>query len=359
MKRLAEGKRRATILDVARATGLAPSTISNALSNKSCVTEATRARVVSAAQQLGYRASLAAQSLRKKQTWSVGLLAGDIASSLFFPEILTRIESALWSSGYTLILSDTEFDPSKQTACIRSMLDRLVDGLILASQDLGEQDVAEIRRQGVPVACYNVDVPDVAADYVGVDNDFGCRLAMQHLTGLGHKRIGFIGGRRGSGSAAARLKAYLDEVRRQRLSASDTLVEQGNWNIESGHTMALQLLSLPKPPTAIVCANDSLALGALGALAQSGVKVPEDISVVGFDDIALAAHPLFGLTTVRYPKDEVAELTARLLTERIGKPERRPQKIVLRPTMVVRRTAGPPPRPGGRPRRARPAQWAS
>lgn len=328
--------KRVTIVDVARACGLAPSTVSNALSNKSYVTEKTRQLVLETAERLGYRASMTARSLRTQRTYTIGMLASDITNS-FYAEILSGIEAVAWNRGYSLIIGNTEFSSAKQSRYIASMLDKDVDGLLLASHSLSPEDVAALERQNVPVVFLNRYDTRVAADYVGVDNQLGMQLAMSHLIDRGHRRIGYIGGRGVATAAQERLAGFRFAMMQAGLPVDETLVTAGDYSEESGRQAAAQVLSGPDKPTAIMCANDLMALGAMAYAVQNGLDVPGDVSLVGFDDIDFAGHPRLSLTTVHYPRADSGRVAADMLFDRIEHKGQQPfQNVRLRPHLMVR-----------------------
>ena len=327
--------KRTTIVDVARACGLAPSTVSNALSNKSYVTEKTKRLVLETAERLGYRASLTARSLRTQRTNTIGMLASDITNS-FYAEIVSGIEEVGWNRGYSVIIGNTEFSSAKQSRYIASMLDKDVDGLLLASHSLTPEDVAALDRQGVPVVFLNRYDTRVAADYVGVDNQMGMQLAMTYLIELGHRRIGYIGGRGVATAAQERLAGFRSALVQAGIAVDESLVIEGDYSEESGRHAAAQLLNRTDRPTAIMCANDLMALGAMANAVLSGLDVPRDVSLVGFDDIDFASHPRLSLTTVHYPRADSGRVAADMLFDRIERKGQPYQNVRLRPHLVVR-----------------------
>jgi DNA-binding LacI/PurR family transcriptional regulator len=330
-----------TIVDVARACKLAPSTVSNALANKPLVTPETRKFVVEIAEKLGYRASTTARALRLQRSWTIGLLASDIANS-FYAEILSAVENCAWERGVSVLLGNTEFDDERQSRYIGSLLDKNVDGLIFMSHRLLDKDVEEIRRQRVPVVFLSRLDDRVEADFVSVDNVAGTRMAMRHLLEAGHRRIGFIAGRRQFTAANEREATYRQMLSEAGIEADPQLVAQGDYTEKSGRTGGAQLLDLAEPPTAIFCANDLMALGAMAAAAERGLRIPEDLSLVGFDNVDITAHPLISLTTVHTPRDEMGRAAARLLFDRVEGPARAQQRVWLMPTLVVRRSVTAP-----------------
>jgi DNA-binding LacI/PurR family transcriptional regulator len=334
-------RRRATIKDVARACGVAPSTVSNALAGKGHVRGATRAQVLETAERLGYRASSIARGLRLQRSWSVGMLVADIANP-WFPELVRGAEDVLWARQINLVLCNTDYRPEKESAYLRDLLAKRVDGLIFASTAASSADIPRLQEEGVPLVMLNRRHATAATDYVGMDNRVGVASAVAHLAALGHRRIGFIAGRLGSSAAEERREGYRAAVTALNGAVDEALVVQGDYSIASGEAGARALMALSDPPTAIVSANDFMAYGAIHAILGLGLRVPEDVSVTGFDDIFVSGLPLIGLTTVRPPTPRLGAAAAELLLARIdGSAPAGPAETILPSELKVRRTTGP------------------
>jgi len=332
---------RATIKDVARACGVAPSTVSNALSGSGYVRDDTRAQVLDAAKRLGYRASSVARGLRMQRSWSVGLLLADIANP-WFPELVRGVEDVLWSAQINLVLCNTDYQAEKEDTYLRHLIDKRVDGLILASTGAESPAVPRLQAEGVPLVMLNRRHGSVATDYVGMDNKGGVAAAVAHLAELGHSRIGFIAGRISSSAASERREGYLFAMAAHFGAAPPELIAQGDYSIVSGFEATRRLLALTPPPTAIVSANDFMAYGAIDAITRAGMSVPRDISVTGFDDILLSGLSLIRLTTVRPPTWKLGATAAELLLKRVGKKALGLRESVILPSeLVVRGTTGP------------------
>ncbi len=330
-----------TIKDVAQACGVAPSTVSNALSGKGYVRATTREQVAAAAERLGYRASSLARGLRLQRTWTVGVLLADIANP-FFPDLVRGMEDVLWAKHYNLMLCNTDYDKEKATAYLRHLLDKRLDGLILASTAADSPDVALLRQHGMPFVMLNRRHRTLATDYVGIDNRRGTTAAVAHLAELGHGRIAFIRGPQDSSAAEDRFSGYLDEMRRRFAVFDSRLVAPGDYSIDAGRRACARFLTLDRPPTAIVSANDFMAIGAMAVLRERGLSVPQDMSVTGFDDIYVSALPWIDLTTLRPHSRELGAHAAQVLLARIDKSADGPADIVLPPTLVERGTTAPP-----------------
>ena len=258
-----------TIKDVAQACGVAPSTVSNALTGKGYVRAKTRDQVIAAAARLGYRASSLARGLRLQRTWTVGVLVADIANP-FFPDLVRGMEDVLWARHYNLMLCNTDYDKAKEAAYLHQLVDKRLDGLILASTAADSPEVMVLRERGMPFVMLNRRHRTLATDYIGIDNRRGTATAVQHLAELGHSRIAFIRGPQDSSAAEDRLSGYLDEMRRRFAVFDEQLIAPGDYSIESGKRACAQFLALEKRPTAIVSANDFMAVGAMATLARAG-----------------------------------------------------------------------------------------
>jgi LacI family transcriptional regulator len=308
---------RPTILDVAAACGVSPATVSNALANKPHVKASTKALVLQKVAELGYRASTTARSLRMGRSWSVGLVLADIANP-FTPDIVRGVEEGVWAQRSNLILCNTDFQSDRKMAYVRSLLDKHVEGLIFLSQTFTAQEIQSLNLDTMPIVTINRICEALLSDHVGLDNASGVRMAMDYLAGLGHRRISFVKGLTESSSAKDRYAAYLEAVRQHGLDSDPALVEQGDYSMELGSIAVRQMIASGARPTAVFACNDLMAIGVLGAMRELGLAVPEDMSVVGFDDIYLSNHPLVNLTTVHHPKRESGAAAARLLLRRIS-----------------------------------------
>ncbi|HWA45306.1 MAG TPA: LacI family DNA-binding transcriptional regulator [Hypericibacter adhaerens] len=333
-----------TIKQVAEASGVAPSTVSNALTGKGYVSEETRGRVLQAAQSLGYRASSLARSLRLQQTWSVGLLVADV-SNPFFPAVVRGVEDVLWRRQYNLVLCNTDYNKEKEAAYLRHLLDKRLDGLILASTAADSDDVLELQAEGVPFVMLNRRHVSARTPYVGMDNEGGVGMAMDHLLALGHRRIAFIKGRADSSAAEERHQGYRQALEREAIAYDPALVMQGDYTIESGHAAAARFLALRRPPTAIVSANDFMAFGAMALFKERGLAVPSEMSVIGFDDIFVSALPWIELTTVRPQSWQLGASAAELLLELVGGREANRRREIILPNELVLRATTAPARP--------------
>lgn len=341
-----ERPRRPSIKDVARDCGVAPSTVSNALTDRRYVHPETRKRILDSAARLGYRASTVARGLRMQRTWSVGLLLASITNP-FYPEVARGVEEVVAESGCNLILCSTDYQEDKQDRYVRLLLDRQVDGIIVGSHPHARH-LEEMRAAGVPFVLLNKGHGKLKCDYVGIDNRGGIAKAVEHLAKLGHRRIGFIRGHPMSGAADERFASYQEAVARLSLVQHPSLIVGGRYDYVSGQVAGAQLMGLRTPPSAIIASSDMMALGAIDAIRQHGRRVPEDVSVVGFDDIFYSSLPGVQLTTIRVAKRELGVAATRLLLERIGTHQvDQPHEFSL-PAELIDRATTAPAKPAGR-----------
>ncbi len=334
----------ATIYDVARAAGVGPSTVSYALSGKGTIAEATRAKILRLAEELGYRPNLVARSLITQHTHTIGLILPNIANP-FYGEVAQAVERRAHRAGYRVYVANTDGDARLGDELLEDLAARQVDGVIAMSGGLSLECIRAASDGGLPVvSCMWNEVDAGAPAPIDIDFAAGGRLAAQHLLGLGHRDIGLIvEGRAGAKPAHhLRIAGYHAALAAADMRPADLLMRLGDGSVESGKTAALALLSLPRPPTAIFATNDLMALGALAAAWERGYRVPRDLSVVGFDDIVPAAYVTPPLTTVRI--DRIAFMHAAtdyLLAMIDGQPVAPPPMHA--PALVIRASTGPAP----------------
>jgi len=325
--------------DVARIAGVSTATASRALERPQAVAEETKRRVLEAVASSGYIPNISARNLRKMETRLVTILIPDVTNP-FFNEIVRGVEQVAREHGYSVLLADTENLPGQEAAYGNLLAARRTDGLILLNgrvpTGLLPQDQPRGTTPPVVVACEyvtNIDLPTVQ-----IDNIDAARKATQHLLDLGHRRIGFITGPLWNVLSRDRLHGHRDALLDAGLTFDDALVAQGNFSIASGVTAASQLLGLAERPSAIFASNDEMAIGAIRAARDRGLRVPEDVSVVGFDDIRFAAFVDPPLTTVSQPGNEIGRTAMTLLlTILAGQPVQ--QRRIILPTHLELRAS--------------------
>jgi LacI family transcriptional regulator len=329
------GRQRPTIYDVARLAGVSTATVSRALNGTGQIAPSTRASIEAAVEQLGYRPNTIARSLVTKSTQTIALLLPDITNP-FYAALVSGIQQVALSHGHTMLLCTTESDAEREEHYLRVLRAKQVDGALVDGLVLPSDRIARIVEEGFPIVCLDRDIDSRSIPLVQVDNRLGGRMATEHLVDLGHTEIAHVTGARELKISDERLAGYREVLAAAGLNAAPALVREGRFTEEGGHEAARVLLLHKPPPTAIFAANDLSALGVLNAVAETGRKVPDDVSVVGFDDLRLAAFTSPPLTTVRQPGIEIARLATEIL---IGLTQgRRTEKMrhLLEPELVVR-----------------------
>lgn len=335
-------ERTPTIGDVARRAGVSRATVSRVLNDYPHVRPRVRAAVERAMRALGYRPDQVARSLARRETRTLGLVVADITNP-FYAETARAIVETARGHGYNVILCNTDNLPRLQEEYIEVLRQRRVDGIIFGSVFLDDPVVEGLVEAGYPCVMYNRRLRSGRGNYIVLDNVRASYDLTRHLLELGHRRMGFIAGLRDISTAAERLRGYRAALRGVALPIDPTLIRPGAFKAEMAQRAALELLKLPRRPTAIVAGNDLMALGVIQAAGDLGLKVPEDLAVVGFDDIEIAAHRVVELTTMAQQKAEMGRMAVVWLLEVIRDPRRytrHPLQQILAPTLAVRRTCG-------------------
>lgn len=323
---------RSTIVDVARAARVHPSTVSRALSERPDhrLRPETRARVVAVADRLGYRPSALARSLRLRRTLTLGMLVPDIANT-FLAGIIKGAEEAAHSLGYALVLCNTADVPEREATYIRVLREREVDGILVASTRMADGTIGALRADGFPFVLVNRGAGSAQDLVVTVDNRAAAAAVVDHLVALGHDRLTHIAGPRSTTTGAERVAGVLAAAARHGVRAE--IVEAEAWSEAAGYRAAGALLR-DGVPSAAFGANDLIALGMLRAAREAGLEVPRDLALAGFNDTPEAA--LAGLTTVRVAPEEMGARAARLLIARLAGAPIAERRVVLPAELIVR-----------------------
>ena len=334
----------ANIKDVANRAGVHPSTVSRVLNpaTRSMVSDRLAGRIMRAAEELGYRRNPLASGLRTQKTYTVGIVLPDIANPVF-PPIVRGAEHTLDVEGYNAILADSGTRRRSEKAVIDNMKARRVDGLIIAAARRKDPIVDECMEQAIPLVLVNrtVDKHNVAA--VINDDELGIELALEHLRALGHRRIAYVGGPQNTSTGYVRYRTFLRASRRFGLAVDRNLVVNADDYTEAaGQGAFTRILERNEAFTAVLTANDLLALGCYDAMRARGLDCPADISVTGFNDMPYVDRFDPPLTTLHIPLDELGVQAARLLLERIRQPEAPAKQLRLEPRLVVRGSTAPP-----------------
>jgi LacI family transcriptional regulator len=337
----------ATIRDVAIRAGVSTSTVSRVVTGAVPVDPTTEARVREAISALGYRPNLLARSLRRRATHTIGLLVPDIANP-FFADVARIIEDAGFEAGYSVILCNSDLSEEKQETYVDALLAKRVDGLILVSSGLvteedGYELVQRSRAAGVPCVVVDRDLGELPVDQVLVDNHVGGLQAAEHLIALGHRRIAMLTGPHVGTPSAGRIAGFEEALAAAGIELAAHATVSGDGRYEGGVAAAEELLAHEPDVTAVFVFNDLMAFGVVNALRRAGRRVPDDVSVVGFDDILIARAMDPPLTTVAQPVAELGRSSVDLLMKRMRHDEGPFNRIVLQTRLVERGSTAPAP----------------
>jgi LacI family transcriptional regulator len=327
---------RATLRDVARIAGVHPGTVSRALNpeTEALVRDETVQRVRQVATELGYRPNPLARGLKTNRSFTVGVIVPDIQNPLF-PPIIRGIDDRLGEAGYTPLIANTDNDPARERVDFEAMRARQVDGIVTATARVDHELLDEIATSGTPLVLVNRRVQDGSLPSATADDHVGARLAVEHLVALGHTRIAHLAGPDNVSTGLQRHEGFAEGMRNAGLDAG--LVRVGRAFTEpEGARLCRELLDAQEPFTAIVAGNDLMALGCYDVFAERGIACPEDVSVVGFNDMPFADRFSPPLTTIGIPHYEIGVAAAELLLERIQGREDGPTEVVLPAHLIVR-----------------------
>jgi DNA-binding LacI/PurR family transcriptional regulator len=336
-----------TIEDVARQAAVSKSLVSLVMRGGRHVSARRRAAVLEAVAELGYRPNAMARGLKERRTRLIGILVSDLHNP-FFADVVEGIQDQAARAGYRVLVTTSDRSPAQEEAAIETLLQLRVDGLILSGLLVESRLTVQASRE-LPVVLVGREAKATSLDSVTNDDRAGALAVVKHCASLGHRRIAHIDGGQGAG-ADARRRGYEDGMRQLRLR-KHLFVVPGAFTEDAGHSGALLLLDQRPRPTAIFASNDLAAIGALNAVEERGLRVPDDISLAGYDNTSLAALRHISLTTVHQPRLEMGQMAVATLLERLHEGRTRPRRAVLSPSLVVRGTTAPPPseRREGRP----------
>lgn len=329
----------ATIKEIAKLAGVAPSTVSVAINGGARVAPTTRARIVRIARSKDYRPNPIARSLRSRRTKTIGLIIPSITNP-FYPAVARGAEDAAFASGYEVLLCNSDRDEVKERGYIAALRDKWVDAMILAAPIVSPWVLRNIASAGTRVVVMNRAVGHHGVCEIWIDYKSAAKSALEHLVSLGHTRIGFIGSSLQLRRFRDRFEGYR-EVLTQHGCFSQDLVAIGGYDEEAGYTLGGLLLAKKWRPTALFCANDVIAIGAMGAAVDQGLRIPGDISIVGFDDIPFASAVRPKLTTVHQPSYEAGRLAVELALGISQDGHRRSRRYFLATHLTVRDSSGP------------------
>jgi DNA-binding LacI/PurR family transcriptional regulator len=328
---------RPTIVDVAQRAGVSKSLVSLVLRGSSKVSPERREAVLAAAAELGYLPNRVARSLVLQRTHLIGLVISDLHNP-FFAEVCDAIQSLAESQGYRAVVGSSGLDSSREADLAHTFLELRADGVILIGSVLQRGDLMRVARAAPTVVVSRHDPYEAGIDMVTGDDALGLALAVEHLVSLGHRRIAHVTG--GGGAGAPERRAGYEQAMRERGLESAVQVVEGEFTEKGGYEAARELLAAAARPTAIIAANDLEAVGVLQAIEEAGRRVPDDISLVGYDNTYLAGLHRFSLTSVDQPRAELGHLALQTLIARIGNPDAAASRNVITPRLVIRGSTG-------------------
>jgi LacI family transcriptional regulator, repressor for deo operon, udp, cdd, tsx, nupC, and nupG len=326
------------IKDVAKLANVSTATVSRVLRNADNVTEETRKRVLEAIEKLNYQPNVLGRYLRRMETETVLVVVPDITNP-FFSKVLRGIESVAIQNGYQVLLGDTQNNVRLEEEYLNLLRQKQVDGTIFLTARISRELIEEMSRQfPVVLACEYFEGAKIPT--VSIDNISSARKATEHLIKLGHRRIAHLSGPMNIILSRDRLRGYQQAMMQYELDIDPVLIQEGDFTYELGYNLTLKLLALEKPPTAIFAANDEMAIGAIKAIRKLSLRVPDDIAVVGFDDIKIASIFEPNLTTISQPMFEIGEKAMNLLLQLIEGNELDKRQFVLEDTLIIRDSCG-------------------
>jgi len=324
-----------TIREVARHAGVSSTTVSHVINETRFVSDDVRQRVLAAMQELDYRPNVLARSLRRGETCTLGLILPDSANP-FFAEMARAVELSAHDQGYSVVFCNTEDDPDKEERYVEVLINKQIDGLIFIAAGDHSASISPLRNHIPPLVLVDRDLLDVPFSTVLADNYQGGCLAAQHLLACGYQRMAIIAGPSNLTPSAQRVTGFLEGLRQAGLNCPPERIIHGDFHPSSGYRAAQDLLSSPHPPDGIFACNDLMAIGALRAAMESGLTIPDNLGIVGFDDIELAAYASPPLTTIAQPKLEMAQQAVVLLLEQISDSSLPARRLIL-PTGLIQR----------------------
>mgnify|MGYP001187427210 CR=1 FL=1 len=324
------------ISDVAKLANVSTATVSRVLSNSGNVKKETTEKVLEAIRKLNYQPNMLARQLRKLETKTILVVVPDITNT-FFSKVLRGIEHVAIENDYEVLLGDTGNNIERESGYLNILRQRKADGMILLTARLESHVLEEIASEfPVVLACEYLEGSTIPT--VSIDNISSARKATEYLIHLGHRRIGFISGPLNVILSRDRLKGFRQAMAQHGIPVESFLVQEGDFSFESGYNMMMKFLALDQPPTAVFASNDEMAIGAIKAIKSKGLRVPDDISVVGFDDIQFASIYEPALTTISQPMFEIGKKAMELLIKLINKDELEKSQYILEDRLVVRET---------------------
>lgn len=324
--------------EVARRAKVSTATVSRVINNATVVKSATRSRVMKAIEELRYHPNLHARNLAGGKSRTFGIIVSNLENPFFF-DIYKTIEADAHTQGFEVVMANTDYRAEQLVKSIRLMIGRRVAGLAAIVSEMAPELIDELTGSGIPVVFYDVGAPSRNITNIRVNYSRGIEKVIGYLHSLGHRRLGFVGHHAMLGPINERMRAVIDAVARNPELEVRTAADADT--LEGGRQAARTLLASGFDPTAIICVNDITAVGALAAVRQAGLRVPEDVSVTGFDNVQLSEFCYPALTTVHIPRERIGHIICERLVSMDNKPDASSPEIVIDPEFVVRDSTGP------------------
>lgn len=328
-----------TIKDIAAKANISYATVSRALNGKYGVSSQTRVKVLALAEEMGYRPNAIAQGLVKQSTNTIGLVIPDITSP-FYPQVALGVDDTMVRAGFNVFLCNSNWDVEREKAVINQLSRKQVDGILLSSLAVHSHEIEHHIPPNIPLVYLSSYPEDTQKSYVRLDNIKGADMAVSHLLSRGRRRIVFIGSRQEQHSLADRLEGYKNALWREGITADDELIRLGKFQEQSGYTLIKEVLASGVEPDGVFAESDLIAMGVIQGLLDSGYRVPEDISVIGFDDIPIASHRGIQLSTIHQPKYRIGRYAAEIILDlfNVSLAERTVQRKTLDPELIIRKS---------------------
>jgi DNA-binding LacI/PurR family transcriptional regulator len=328
---------------VAKRANVSTATVSRTMNGSAKVSPRTADRVRRAIQALNFYPNTNARALGSGRSSLYGLIISDITNP-FFPELVKAFEDIAVIHGKEVLIANTNYDSERMKLCVTRMLERKVDGVAIMTSEMDDSLIEVFGRRNIPLVFLDTGTPAPGVSCVQIDYQSGVDDAMEHLTSLGHRSIAFISGPLSLASARTRFQAFQKSSAQQHLDRSPALIQEGNHRVDGGHDAMKRILESGTCPTAVFASNDLTAIGAMGAIGEFGLRVPRDISVIGFDDIQLSAYTMPPLTTLSLPRAEIANAAFRALLNAQSPNGKKPVNGAahpITPELILRKSTAP------------------
>lgn len=324
-----------TMREVARRAGVSPATVSRVLNNTKSISEETRRRVLKAVNEFNYFKNVHAKRLATGRSDLFGLVVSEIANP-FFPEIIRGFQAMAWARGYDVLLCNTEYDPDRTEAVIRKLRESDVRGVAIATATVERSMTKELTAAGIPLVFFNSNPASKLVGNICIEYEHGVKQAIQHIVGLGHSSCAVIAGPADNRIAVTIKNALVSGLTARGLKP--VCVLESNYRVDAGASSVREVLSRPEIPTVMFCGNDLIAMGAMSALEEAGVRVPEDVSVLGIDDIFFAYLARPPLTTIRVPREQLGIKAFEALNRILNLKRHQGSNYTLETDLVVRKS---------------------